>query len=137
MASSMSNEGVIYLRHDQNEDFIGQYEDENVGVYAPLWVKAGLAMLGKELNNVTFNIYDPNEEQNQIGSITFKEDNFGLKDLQKIARNEEMNVSGEYRPFMYGPFKDKCGIIIAIRGKSVCVVEIVFIQKYIGDGSTV
>lgn len=105
------------MRHDQNKKCIGRYENENVGVYAPLWVKGGLERLGKELDNVTFNIYEHSGVQDLVGSVNVTHHQFGLKKLQKIARNEELNVSGEYRPYMYAALEKRYEIIVALKGQ--------------------
>lgn len=101
----------IYLRHDQSVRERKVYSSAEVTIFAPLWVKAALNTLGEQLNGITFEVIEDrqSESSNQLESLTITE-NFNdqsLKILQKIARNEQSNVTGVINTTLYPDVTNK------------------------------
>jgi len=108
----------IYLRSDQSVLHRQQFSSNRVTIFAPGWVKEGLKTLGQHLNGVKFDVYE-----SQRGSKNVPEESFTITEdfneqsltiLQKIARNEEHNVTGVINLSLYEDIKDR-KILYSIR----------------------
>lgn len=104
----------IFVRYDQkiNDAKNTIYQNENVLIVAPHWVKNGLRKLSQHIPPGTkFDICDKYGKQN---SITI-ESELSLKHLVMIARNEANNTSGLINFENYEPAINNKSVIYALK----------------------
>jgi|GEM_PF-4311465 len=120
MASKTPNQTQIHLRKklsraDLTDD---TYQNGTITVVAPEWVEEALAELSPHFEGRTFFIYD--EEGNTEETITVSTP-MTLIDLQRVARNEKTNVTGEINFDLYADI-DKDAIILLRDLAKFCTV---------------
>lgn len=104
----------IYLRQDQAISLRQIYSSDKVRIFAPLWIKEALKIVGGYLKGVKFELYQSTwvegtiDPEKPLETLTITEDfnHQSLSLLQKIARNESYNVTGIINTSMYADIED-------------------------------
>lgn len=97
-----STPGKVYLRVKQNYQ---TFDDENIFIFAPEWVKDALVILGPYFYNRTFDIYSADDSK-KVGQ--FKVGNeLTLLDVHKIIKSDPKNVTGRINKDKFPGIPDK------------------------------
>ncbi|KAG4077585.1 hypothetical protein HA402_003012 [Bradysia odoriphaga] len=106
----------IYLRHDQSILQRKRFSSEKVTIFASSWVQSALNVLGEQLNGIKFELFENQKSSNPLESFTITKDfnNQSLTILQRIARNEDHNVSGVINTTLYPDIANR-GVLYSIR----------------------
>jgi hypothetical protein len=104
----------IFVRWDQTINDVSNivYQNENVKIVAPQWVKEGLSKLSQHIPPGTqFDIYDNNGKQESL----IIEGELSLIHLTMLARNEPHNTSGLIHFKNYEPAINDKSVIYALK----------------------